>query len=228
LKAAFRTLAEEGYQNFEIIYSHGAPTAYFYDENDQQVSTLMLQDMSLGELIAKLEENGLKLKAANLPELPTGGPEKELDLGGVHYEFYSNKVRFEQAKSFADSKTNNGNKGRLLTLGCSNQEAKLQEWLGPNEDLIAWLGANDDRQESVWSWTESGKVFYDHAPHAGEYNNWVQSEPNDADNNEDCVVLKKSGWNDVNCLREVASIVVEYGPLDSLECPGTPGVQTEL
>ena len=56
-------------------------------------------------------------------------------------------------------------------------------------------GLSDYCNEGHFTWKSDGNAI--------EYSNWKQSEPNDYQDNEDCVHLNhNSQWNDLRCLTE--------------------------
>ncbi|XP_038049960.1 adhesion G-protein coupled receptor G2-like [Patiria miniata] len=58
---------------------------------------------------------------------------------------------------------------------------------------LGWIGLNDKKQEGTFVWVDGTEK---------NYTNWSGSEPNDANNNEDCTQMWRGGrWNDLICTR---------------------------
>jgi len=96
------------------------PGAYFYDEAGTEIETVTLSDMDLTNLRQLLANHGFVLRR---PTLPAPKLASEFTVGGVHYQFFGNgQLYFPQAQEFAAAQTFEGQKGRLLTLQCREQE----------------------------------------------------------------------------------------------------------
>lgn len=65
-----------------------------------------------------------------------------------------------------------------------------------------WTSGNDIIIESVYYWFGSG--------HRINYDNWGYGQPDNYENNEDCVVIyvlnNEMHWNDRNCAAAIKSI----------------------
>ncbi|XP_060601390.1 sushi, nidogen and EGF-like domain-containing protein 1 [Ruditapes philippinarum] len=60
------------------------------------------------------------------------------------------------------------------------------------KDIRAWIGLNDLTTEGVYVWVSSGNAV--------GYMKWEEFEPNNQNDNEDCVEMYDSGlWNDADC-----------------------------
>jgi len=210
----------EGFENFKITWVGGkSPTLYFYDENDHVSEEVPLSDMPEQQLVSMIEARGFSLKVP-VPVLPTS-PKKEITIGDMHYQFYSEPVLHSQALEFAKEQTHGGEHGRLLSIQCKAKQEAVFEWLkydfGSNGENV-WLGC-DDEVEDHWTWTAANTLFYSNRVAVpGVYSNWNDGEPNNADD-EDCAVLTRNGgWNDVRCSNSKHMIVVEFGPARSTSC----------
>ena len=82
----------------------------------------------------------------------------------------------------------------LVTINGAGEDT----WLDGQVDNFApskrwWIGYNDQTVEGYWDWV---------GPYSS-YTNRGTSEPNNANNNEDCAVLNQFGnggeWNDIFC-----------------------------
>jgi len=225
LKNIFNSYINQGYyENIAIEYVSGAtPTAYFYDENQVEIDAAILGDISIEELKDLLASHGFELRR---PTLPAPILTSELTDGKIHYQYFgSGKLYQNFAKEFAESLTNNGQQGRLLTLRCKAQEEKIDTWIKQfNPEAVIWLGAYDRESEGYWKWS-NGELFWTANTDQNTesiYSNWRPGEPNNADMNEHCATYKPStGWNDVNC-ESAAEIIVEFGPVTSGHCENEP------
>jgi len=215
---------EGGYHNFEVKWIGGKhPTLYIYDENHVQLSETQLYDMNKEALVSLIREKGFDLKVF-VPEMPsfTKDPDSEKTIGGQHYQLFNDKVTYEQAKTYAEGRTYQGQTGRLPTISCEAQQAQLDDWIqstySPTSEGV-WLGASDEAYEGVWKWTSNGETFYQNGHHSDAYNHWRPGEPNNANNNEHCASMVSDGWNDVKCDgKELQRIIVEFGPPSSTLC----------
>jgi len=223
LKNVFNTYINQGYyENVVVEYvSAMIPTAFFYDEHDNEIDSVVLSDLNLEGLKDLLASRGFELRRPSLPE-PILSAEKT--LGEIHYQFFGDgKLYHSNAQDFASSLNYNGMKGRLLTFLCKEQEEKISEWMnGINPQALVWLGASDSESEGYWKWTSNGELFWSQSnlnqDTASTFTNWRDGEPNNAGGNEHCATYKpNAGWNDVNC-DSAAQIVVEFGISPSKFC----------
>jgi len=225
LKSVFNNYINQGYfENVQLEYVPGVnPTIYFYDDHQVEVGSVQLGDVDLEGLKQILSQHGFELRR---PKLPDPILKSELTEGGVHYQFYDpGKMYHNFAEEFASFLTHNGQKGRLLTLRCRDQEEKIDAWLKQfnHDSLVIWLGASDKESEGYWKWSNGDVFWIQNADSNTAYANWRAGEPNNADGNEHCATyLPEKGWNDVNC-ESAAQIVVEFGPSSNF-CTNTESV----
>jgi len=224
LKQAFNQLMGEGFPNFEIKWVGGkSPTLYTYDENNNQLEETGLSDMSKDNLVSLIESKGfsMKIPVLSVPEV-TDDPTKHALIGGIHYEFFSSPIYYDQAVEFAGVRTFDGQTGRLLSIECQAQQDEIMKWLGESvtEKEGIWLGTQDENQEGTWTWTSTGVTFYTNTAIPGIFSNWRPGEPNNADMSENCAALTVGGWNDVKCKSSQSpnKIVLEFGPTHSSLC----------
>jgi len=140
-------------------------------------------------------------------------PGSVTEFANVYYELYSQNVNYKLAKEFAESRPERGSNGRLLTYNCSFQEAHIRKWLSGFKISSVWLGG-DRNNDKIFYWTSGPLSPITFQGNASQYSNWVEGEPNNAGDSENCVVQNLrdlSGWNDVNCISHTANVVVEYG-----------------
>jgi len=225
LKKILHSNELKGYENIEVEFKHGVtPTAYFYGESGAELAQQTLGNADLKELKSILSSHGFQLRRQRMESI-SSTPTNTLKIGTKYYEFFEARNYFQVAKDFAESRTHNGEKGRLLVLQCAFQENSIRDWLNGNKVSApgvfrVWLGASDSETEGNWRWLSGPlDVFWSSSStDAKKYSNWRQGEPNDA-GGENCATLlvALSGWNDVDCEAETASIVVEYGT-EALEC----------
>jgi len=202
-----------------LEYVGGAtPTAYFFDEAGNEIDSITLGDFDLNEVTEALKSKGFVLKRAN-QEMPTELI-TEVSMGNNHYQVFRGSTNYEDAKVFAESRTHNGQSGRLLEIYCKEQENKIIDWLKlADVDSVIWLGATEISEEGTWKWTSNNEPFFNLGdPTISKYHNWRPSEPNNANNDENCASLTYEGWNDVNCMVSTATVVVEFGPTSSEYC----------
>jgi len=156
--------------------------------------------------------------------------EKKMEMGtpiatgtfkSFTYEVYSPPTYFDDAKSFAESKSLNGVQGHLLTLMSPEEEAYVSSVLNTTPIKAVWLATQDAQVEGTWTWLageNSGHTFWrDNA--VLSYCHWKEGEPNNA-NDEDCATMVADvGWNDVSCDAPGYSVVVKYPSSESTSKP---------
>ena len=104
--------------------------------------------------------------------------------------------------------------GYLAEVTSREEQEQLEVWLqssnspGLRSDRLyqaqaLWLGLHNDSQSNVWVWDRSGQPV--------DYNNWLDTEPTHANDNERCAgmfvdrnfnnefALKPAGWFAMNC-----------------------------
>jgi len=213
-----------GFENIQVEFKHGVtPTLYFYGQDGTELSSTTLGNINLSELKSILATQGFKLQKPKMDAPLT--PTSTYQLGNKFYEFFQERNYYQESKEFAESRTHNNEKGRLLTLECHTQEQHIRNWLqsekiSSHEALRVWLGASDSDSEGAWRWTSgplANQLFWSNGG-LNRYSNWRKGEPNNA-GGENCANFMVSlfGWNDVDCDSEAASIVVEYGS-DASDC----------
>jgi len=201
------------YENVEVQWVPGAvPTAFFLNSEGNTVKEAEVGDISLDTLLQLFSNNGFtpQKRKANYPETPTA----QTSFGNHHYELYNVDGFFDEAETFAQSKSHNGEPGYLLTISSAEENNAISQMLLENAVQKVWLGARDDETEGTWKWIngpEKGDSFYPFEDGKSAYENWNNGEPNNVDK-EDCASLvDKEGWNDVSCRSVVMPVVVEYG-----------------
>jgi len=236
-------LEEIGKFDVQVEFVHGAyPTAHLFDADHRDVATFPLGDKNLQEVLALFEEKGFPLKLKGQQQLPdTAIADSVIELGTYYYEFYQPQITHIQAIDFVKSKKRGSTQGRLLTYNCSFQEANIRRWLSkfPTATNV-WLSsvrATLNQGHSSFNWTagplNSTYIWLDPQISNDQankpYSNWKEGEPNNAGSKENCVTQRlppDSGWNDVTCEYEVASVVVEYGN-GNFVCPLLKGEETD-
>jgi hypothetical protein len=81
-------------------------------------------------------------------------------------------------------------------------ESKLENDYVQGKQTSTWLGGTDQDLEGEWRWVSTKAVFWNEKPVPGVYQNFIDGQPSNKDNQgnpENCLVLSKSGWNDVGC-----------------------------
>jgi len=201
------------------------PTAFFYDQNGNEVSQIILGDKSLAEVLTLFEENNFK---AGVSTLDYGEPIAVREYGGHTYKFFNIENPKDTAADFASSLN-----GYVATITNQNEQNFLGQVLKELEMTKAWLGGSDSEEEGIWKWSggpEKAVVFWSSNPESniGGFSLWFTGEPNDIES-EDCALFFPDGWNDVTCATEKAALVVEIGeePLQDVPYPPpssvTPG-----
>jgi len=220
------------FANVQVEYISGrVPTAYLFDDSGNQVAEIVLGDSDLLQVLQLIAEKGLKLERIVVKTAPLQkDPSDEVQFKQAYYELFHQQVHYSEAKAFAAKRLHNGLPGRLVTINCSFQEVFVKSFLNKNHLNAAWLGAEDSVKEGQWIWTAGpleGKVIPLEKKLLNSsgygYSNWASGEPNNANEGENCatIIARSSGWNDVSCDSELASVLVEFGN-SMTECPKGP------
>lgn len=103
-----------------------------------------------------------------------------------------------------------------LGLAVVSIESKVENDYVQGKQGSTWLDGTDEAEEGQWRWAATGVVFWRDKPLPGVYSNFTDGQPNNKDNQgypENCLVLTKSGWNDVGCeLAEFRATCESVGP----------------
>jgi len=202
------------FENLKVEWVPGAaPSVFFYGQNQQLLKQADVGDKDLGELLALLKENGF---VPSRKKVEMGEPIATGTFQGNTYEVYSPPTFFDDAKSFAESKSLNGLQGHLLTLTSPEEETYVSSLLNGTPIKTVWLAAQDTQAEGTWTWVagENADPFWRDGT-VLSYSHWREGEPNNV-NGEHCATLvADSGWNDVGCDSPSYSVVVKYRPSES-------------
>jgi len=200
------------------------PTAYFIDQNGNEVSQVVLGDKTLTELLVLFEENHFQ---PSVTTLNYGEPIAVKEYAGHTYKFFNVENPKDIAADFARSLN-----GYIATITNQNEQNFLGQALKELQITKAWLGGADSEEEGNWKWSEGpekGVVFWSSNPESniGAFTLWFTGEPNDIDS-EDCGIFFPDGWNDVTCSTEKAPLVVEFGnePLQDVPYAAPEGTTT--
>ncbi|XP_078355560.1 uncharacterized protein LOC144640230 [Oculina patagonica] len=117
--------------------------------------------------------------------------------------FSSRELSWENARSVCL-----GFEGDLVSIK-NKREMEFIENLTSNTNM--WIGLNDRLREDQFVWSD-GTPF-----NSSVYKNWNGGEPNNDKGNEDCVELRGSGWNDVDC--SATRFYICERPKGKLSCP---------
>jgi len=183
----------------------------------------LFRDMTLEEVQEQLRSDGFEMLKI-VPPVPQGPPFGETKYGGHEYHIYNLPTDYATAKEFAESLTLNGEKGRLPTIACADQNSFLQSWISSLGIKSIWLGGSDLETEGQWKWSSgplAGQTFWSTENPNQMYTEWRQGEPNNADK-EDCMTMVSDwGWNDVQCEEIQHPILVEFGD-KPVQCADEP------
>ncbi len=146
---------------------------------------------------------------------------------GLCLGYYDVTASWESASSACAAKTG----GRLVA---TDSEGKNAAVLSIINDNYSWLGGTDTDTEGTFIWTTDETFWIGTPQHPepeegiyeadgeidGVYTNWQSSEPNNYDDDENCVSMsgEDGTWNDVSCsssYRYVCEIAAEEGSSSS-------------
>jgi len=195
------------------------PTAHLFDVKGNDVRSFAIGDKNLEEVLALFEENGFKLRLKS--EINSDPhPSSTTELGNVYYEFYEGPLNYNSAKEFASKKQRGQLIGRLISYNCSFQDKYISSWLSGLKVDSIWLSAERNIKRNLFKWIDGplNEVYFQNKL---QYSNWNSKEPNNANNDEDCVRQDSTGgWSDVSCL-SVLPFVIEFGKI-IVPCPNDP------
>ena len=103
-------------------------------------------------------------------------------------KLYQKKLTFSAAKNYC---VNLG--GHLASVGSEMIDKEILETANGFQQEHVWIGATDEAEEKDWVWL-------DRTSWNKNYTKWAKNEPNNLDDNEDCMTLQESEWHDVGCL----------------------------
>lgn len=132
---------------------------------------------------------------------------------GHAYEYISDSVDWNTARSMAQSLEFLGVEGELVTiLSPAEQEFVYNVIIPPGAS--SWLGATDASSEGQWYWVE-GPQFWSGDATGSTQNNlfaaWASGQPDDSGASEDVALLSPTGeWSDVPLATTRSGFVVEY------------------
>jgi len=178
----------------------------------------------------------MALSLLSLVSITSLGQVQVLQDTGNQYELAGYANSLDDAIAMAGEKTNNGQKGHLLTITTQAEQEFITDtfldednnrlcWrFGQDEECnAAWLAASDRQQNHRWHWIdgpEKGKFFWI-GNFAGKaidsaFNYWAKDQPQ---NSEDCSLIDgasvgfvvKGQWHDYQCtMKQKAKVIVEY------------------
>ena len=131
------------------------------------------------------------------------------------------KPTFDQALSFAATKTFDGVTGYLTTITTEQENNFVKSNI--QDALNIWIAASDSQVEGDWKWVagpESGTLFWrgvgSGSVQGGNYASWASGEPNNSSANEHAAVTNWNSaaglWNDLASTNtsSIGGLVVEY------------------
>ncbi|XP_042288912.1 C-type lectin domain family 4 member K-like [Thunnus maccoyii] len=189
LEASFKTLTEERDELKKNLTDsdHSYSTSYKHltEERDTLKKNLSDCDNKILDLEASfktLTEERDELKK-NLPDFVHYSQQGWVYINGSFYYISSNK------KTWNESRTDCLQRGMDLVVVNSEEE---QEFINRYQETM-WIGLTDSEREGTWKWVDG-------TPLTTSF--WHSGEPNNHNDNEDCVETKfrdKKSWNDADC-----------------------------
>jgi len=214
VKEFLKNLASRGsYVGVNVEWTpHAVPTAHFYDENNVEVRAISMKNLKNQK---EIEEffiyYGFPLKRKG--EMYDDMKAHILQWGGHVYEIHPEVNFLSFAQDYVSSRTLNGQKGYLATISSAEEQQFVDSVLKTYDIPSVWLGGSDEEKESYWKWGNDGQIFSSPSKEQVSllFTNWAKGEPNNGNGNEDCLTHShQKGWNDVNCLFETSSLLIEY------------------
>ena len=129
------------------------------------------------------------------------------------YKLFTSSKTWENAKEECEEWN-----ARLVKVESSEENDFIKKELLPAKYGNYWIGLSDSANEGDWMWTDGTQLDSD------GYKNWGYNQPDNKNNNEDCVVIRirKSDpdhygkWHDRPCSEEKKYICEKPGHIDSL------------
>jgi len=207
-------VSNDAFEGVKVEWIPGAtPTAHFYDEDGFEINSATMGNLNQEEIEEFFIRHGFPLRRAGKSydeELAT-----IVEWDGHTYELHPQVNSLAYAQEFILSRKLDGRNGYLAVISSQEEQKFIESLLGESVQTI-WLGGSDAEIEGVWKWQggeNAGQIFYGNAEDENPtsvYVNWAPGEPNDV-GNEDCLTfIHGKGWNDVNCLVEQSSLLLEY------------------
>ena len=99
---------------------------------------------------------------------------------------------FTELKEQASSKQEcNENDAHLVTIESAEKQAFIYEkFLAGTDKKDYWIGLTDADVENEWKWCDGRKLTI--------YTNWAPGQPNNLDDNQDCVGIRKGHFFDTD------------------------------
>ncbi|XP_039267956.2 macrophage mannose receptor 1-like isoform X2 [Styela clava] len=150
----------------------------------------------------------MKMREGATPYPPTPSTPPPADcpdgweaIGDKCYKIYVKHYRRErktwsEARDLCISNGGPGNvgQGNLASIHSVQQEETLKKLLPYWVPGTIWIGLSDRNGEGKYTWSDGTTL---------SYINWAENEPNNKNNNEDCVAFNSHksppAWNDGNC-----------------------------
>ncbi|MEJ1281868.1 Fc receptor IgE low affinity II alpha polypeptide [Cricetulus griseus] len=172
-----------------LLFPH-APLDWETEKNLKQLGDIAIQNglnekRTASDSLEKLQEEVAKLWIEML--ISKGAacstcPKNWLHFQQKCYYFGKGPKQWIQAR-FACSDL----EGRLVSIHSQEEQDFLMKHISKD----SWIGLRDLNVEGQFIWMDGSPVGY---------SNWSPGEPNNAEQGEDCVLMRESGqWNDYSC-----------------------------
>ncbi|CAH7282400.1 Fcer2a [Phodopus roborovskii] len=176
----------------------------------EELKNVESQNSELSQNLNRLQEDLIKVKSQGLNEKRTASDSLEklqeevaklwiemlISKGAVCSTCPKNWLHFQQKCYYFGKSPKQWIQARFA---CSDLEGRLvsihsqeeQDFLTKHINKDSWIGLRDLNVEGQFIWMDGSPVGY---------SNWSPGEPNNAEQGEDCVMMRESGqWNDYYC-----------------------------
>ncbi|ERE75495.1 low affinity immunoglobulin epsilon Fc receptor-like isoform 2 [Cricetulus griseus] len=181
------------------------------EKNLKQLGDIAIQnDSELSQNLNRLQEDLINVKSQGLNEKRTASDSLEklqeevaklwiemlISKGAACSTCPKNWLHFQQKCYYFGKGPKQWIQARFA---CSDLEGRLvsihsqeeQDFLMKHISKDSWIGLRDLNVEGQFIWMDGSPVGY---------SNWSPGEPNNAEQGEDCVLMRESGqWNDYSC-----------------------------